>query len=88
MTIQISTTYGFCHNWTLKAYGKSFYLGQDVKFCHRILGCDPSYIVQQIGSNDLGKESTKKKLAKFILDNLQLTRIDIKNMEPWSLCAE
>jgi hypothetical protein len=75
MTIEISKTYGFCYNWTLKAYGKSFYLGQDVKFCHRILGCDPSYIVQQIGSNDLGKESTKKKLAKF-------------NMEPWSLCAE
>ena len=88
MTIQISTTYGFCHNWTLEAYGKSFYLGQDVKFCNRVLGCDPSYVVQQIGSNDLGKESTKKKLAKFILDSLDLTRTDIKNMQPWSLCAE
>ena len=88
MTIEITKTYGFCHNWTLKAYGKSFYLGQDVKFCHRVLNCDPSYVVQQIGSNDLGKESTKKRLAKFILDSLELTRTEIKNMEPWGLCAE
>jgi hypothetical protein len=88
MTIQISTSYGFCHNWTLKAYGKSFYLGQDVKFCSRVLGCDPSYIVNQIGSNDLSKETTKKKLAKFILDNLNLNRSNIKNLEPWQLCAE
>lgn len=88
MTIQISVTYGFCHNWTLKAYGKSFYLGQDVKFCHRILGCEPSYIVKQIGSNDLSKEATKKKLARFILDSLNLNRTNIKNLDPWQLSAE
>jgi hypothetical protein len=88
MTIQISTSYGFCHNWTLKAYGKSFYLGQDVKFCTRVLGCEPSYIAQQIGSNDLSKEATKKKLAKFIIDNLNLNRSNIKNLDPWQLCAE
>jgi hypothetical protein len=88
MTIQISTSYGFCHNWTLKAYGKSFYLGQDVKFCSRVLGCDPSYIVSQIGSNDLTKETTKKKLAKFIIEALELDRSIIKNLDPWQLCAE
>lgn len=88
MTIEITKTYGFCHNWTLKAYGKSFYLGQDVKFCHRILNCDPSYVVQQIGSNDLSKESTKKRLAKFILESLELTRAELNNMESWGLCAE
>ena len=88
MTIEITTSYGFCHNWTLKAYNKSFYLGQDVKFCKRILGCDPSYIVNQIGSNDLSKESTKKKLAKFILDSLQINRSNIKTIQAWDLCAE
>jgi len=88
MTIEISTEYGFCHNWTLKAYGKSFYLGQDVKFCSRVLGCDPSYIVKQIGSNDLSKETTKKKLAKFIFDSLNLNRSNIKNLHSWQLCAE
>jgi hypothetical protein len=88
MTIEITKTYGFFYNWTLKAYGKSFYLGQDVKFCSRVLGCDPAYIVKQIGSNDMSKETTKKKLAKFILDTLNITRADIKNIEPWGLCAE
>ena len=78
MTIIIETQYGFCHNWTLKVYGKSFYLGQDIKFCSRVLGCEPSYIVEQIGSNDLSKETTKKKLAKFIIDSLNLNRSNIK----------
>lgn len=88
MEIEISKTYGFIHNWTLKAYGKSFYLGQDVKFCHRILGCDPSYIVKQIGDNNLAKKTTNKKLAKFILDSLNINRSNIKNIDPWQLCAE
>ena len=88
MTIEITTSYGFCHNWTLKAYKKSFYLGQDVKFCKRILGCDPSYIVKQIGSSDLSKETTKKKLAKFILDSLKINRSNVKTIQPWDLCAE
>lgn len=88
MTIEISTNYGFCHNWTLKAYGKSFYLGQDVKFCTRILGCNTSYIVSQIGSNDLSKEATKKKLAKFIVNSLNLNRSNIKNIDPWQICGE
>lgn len=88
MTIQITINYGFCHNWTLKAYGKTFYLGQDIKFCHRILGCEPSYIIKQIGSNDLSKEATKKKLAKFILNSLNINRSNIKNIDPWQLSAE
>ena len=88
MTIQITSTYSFCHNWTLKVYGKSFYLGQDVKFCHRVLNCDPSEIVRSIGSNDHNKETTRKKLAKFILDRLDLDRKTIKNLQSWQLCAE
>jgi hypothetical protein len=88
MTIEISIQYGFCHIWTLKAYGKSFYLGQDIKFCERILGCNTSYIVSQIGSNDLSKEATKKKLAKFIVNSLNLNRSNIKNIDPWQLAAE
>ena len=88
MTIEITKSYGFIYNWTLKVYGKSFYLGQDVKFCQRILNCDPSFIVNEIGSSDLSKETTKKKLAKFIIDRLDITRSDIKNIQPWGLCAE
>jgi len=50
--INITSNYGFDHNWTLvvstKTKTKSFYLGQDVKFCSRVLGMEPSYIVRQI----------------------------------------
>ena len=90
--IKINSSYGFDHNWTLEVTTnegiKTFYLGQDVKFCSRVLNCEPSYIVKQIGSNDLSKETTKKKLAKFIVNSLNLNRSNIKNINSWQLCAE
>ena len=92
MIIEISTTnYGggfVTHKWTLKAYGKSFYLGQDAKFCDRVLGMSPRYIVQQIGSDDLRRDTTRKKLAKFICGQLDITRTNAKAIEPWGLSAE
>ena len=89
MTIEITTGgYGFSHNWTLDAYGKKFYLGQDVKFCRRVLGMDASYIVSQIGSNDLGSEKTRNKLARFICDELSVNRRTVNDLEPWSLCSQ
>lgn len=88
MTIQISSSYGFDHNWTLVAYGKSFYLGQDVKFCSRVLGMSPRSVVDAIGDADLGKETTKKKLAKFICNQLNLTRTNVKNIQQWELCSQ
>lgn len=86
--IEIHSNYGFDHNWTLVAYGRQFYLGQDVKFCSRVLGEDPRYIIENIGSNDLQHESTRRKLARYIMDRLDLTAKNIKNLQPWSLCAE
>ena len=89
-TIKITRgSYGFGHDWTLEVEGvKSFYLGQDVKFCSRVLGMSPSYIVAQIGSNDLGEETTRTRLAKFILDSLCLSKAVLFKQESWSLCAE
>ena len=93
-TIKIENgSYGFGHTWTLtltKSDGssKAFYLGQDVKFCSRVLGMSPSYIVAQIGSNDLGEETTRTRLAKFILDSLCLSKAVLYKQEAWSLCAE
>lgn len=77
--------YGFGHNWTLVMGGKQFYLGQDVKFCKRVLGMSPSDVVDAIGDNDLRKEETRDALANFIIDTLQ---IEGENIESWELCCQ
>ena len=87
MKIIITSNYGFDHNWTLIVKNKSFYLGQDVKFCHRILGMSPRYVVQQIGSAHIQDEKVNSKLARFIVKQLGGTKAII-NLQPWELCAE
>jgi hypothetical protein len=88
--IEISNgSYGFGKTWTLvvnETY--HFYLGQDVKFCSRVLGVSPSYIVQQIGSNDITKPSVNKRLANFIINQLELTETKLKTLQAWELSAE
>ena len=87
MNIIISSNYGFDHNWTLMIKNKSFYLGQDVKFCHRVLGMSPRDIVEQIGSAHIQDEKVNRKLARFIVKQLGGTK-SIINLQPWELCAE
>jgi len=87
MKIIITSNYGFDHNWTLIVKNKSFYLGQDVKFCHRILGISPRDIVKQIGSAQIQDEKVNRKLARFIVKQLGGTKAII-NLQPWELCAE
>ena len=91
--IKISSSYGFDHNWTLVVSTakktKSFFLGQDVKFCSRVLGMDTSYIIQQIGTREIDNGTPgNKKLAKFILSELGLNGRNIDKVEPWGLCAQ
>jgi len=85
-------SYGFGHEWTLecetKTTKKNFYLGQDVKFCSRVLGCEPSYIVKAIGTNRLDTDTGTRKLAKFIVEQLGLNGRSIKKMEAWELCCQ
>ena len=88
MTIEITSNYGFDHNWTLVVDNQKFYLGQDVKFCSRVLGMDPAYVVQQIGSSDISNPVVNKKLAKFIISALNLNKKKLKTLEPWELCAQ
>jgi hypothetical protein len=89
-TIEISEgSYGFGHNWSLVINeSKSFYLGQDGKFCRRVLGMEPAYIVQQIGSNDLREPKVRARLAKFIIKSLGLTVKQLNSLQPWELSAE
>lgn len=79
-------SYGFGHEWTLEAYGKQYYLGQDVKFCSRVLGVSPSTIVSEIGSPEIEKPTVNKRLARFICEELNITRST--KIEPWALCAQ
>lgn len=94
--IEVSVgSYGFGHVWSLVLVGKSstrkFLLGQDVKVCSRLLQCDPSYVVQAIGTRDVQSEVGSKRLAKFILETLKenhmITPRDIMKMDAWDLCV-
>ena len=92
-TIEITSNYGFDHNWTLvltKSNGltKSFYLGQDVKFCSRVLCMEPHQVIDGIGSRDLSNPKTKAKLARFIVNTLELSFRELFKQEPWALCAQ
>ena len=91
--IKINSAYGFDHNWTLvlttPKIQREFYLGQDVKFCSRVLGADPSYIVKQIGTAVIDYGTTgNKRLAKYICKQLKVNGHSMKKLEPLSLCAE
>ena len=91
--IKISSNYGFDHNWTLivstAKKTKSFYLGQDVKFCSRVLEMDTTYVVKQIGTREIDNGTPgNKKLAKFICKELGLNGRNIDKIEAWGLCAE
>ena len=79
-------SYGFGHDWTLEAYGKSYYLGQDVKFCTRVLGMEPSTLVSVIGSPNIEQKSVNTKLARFICASIGITRST--KLNKWELCAQ
>lgn len=85
-------SYGFGMTWTLEAYGKTFYLGQDGKVCARLLQMSPRDVAQAIGSNDLRSDKVLRKLARFILNHLEeyhaLTPAKIKKLQCWDLAVE
>jgi hypothetical protein len=78
--------YGFGHDWTLVVKKQSFYLGQDVKFCQRVLGMSPSYVAENIGTNDLRSANARRKLASFIVQSLGID--DFSSVDPWELCCQ
>lgn len=88
-----SGSYGFGHEWTLvliKTSGarKAFYLGQDGKFCRRVLGMPPAYIVEQIGSPNITEPEINTKLANFIINRLGLTKNELFKLSESELCAQ
>ena len=91
--IKIHSDYGFDFNWTLVVSTakktKVYYLGQDVKFCGRVLNMTPAYVVSQIGTGKIG-EGTKGNtlLAKFICNELGLNGRNIHKFETWAFCCQ
>jgi hypothetical protein len=67
---------------------KKFYLGQDIKFCRRVLGLETKDIVRKIGNPDLREEETQIKLGAFIVDHLNLSEPLLDDMDIWELSAE
>lgn len=86
--VSTPNAYGFGHDWTLVAEGKSFYLGQDVKFIRRAMGCEPRDVIAAIGTNDLRKPTAQRKLAQFILDYFSLTPDKLRDLQSWELCCQ
>lgn len=86
--ISTQSSLPWCNVWTLQVYGRSFYLGQDVKFCHRCLGMGPADVVNIIGSRHIYKKTVNKKLAQFICFSLNITRSNVKQLQNWSLSAD
>ena len=85
--------YGFGMDWSLLVktleHEKSFYLGQDVKFCSRVLGMTPKDVVNAIGTGEiLEGQPGNKKLAEFICQCLELNEVNVMGLESWSLSAE
>ena len=91
-TLKISSSYGFDHNWTLDVETAkkkaSFYLGQDVKFCFRVLGMAPADVQQQSGVVDLREEKNRQKLAKWICQQIGLNGQNMHLYECWSFCSQ
>jgi len=89
MTVEITRgSYGFGYDWTLKVFGRSFWLGQDVKFCSRVLGMQPSEVVQEVGTNRFDTEEGLAQLAEFITKQLGITEQNVQEIESWGLCAQ
>jgi hypothetical protein len=91
-TIKIWTG-GYGYHWSLeveaKGFARSFYLGQDVKFCSRVLGMSPRDVVEAIGTGEISEgQSGNRKLAKFIIKEMGLTLKKMNELDAWSLSAE
>jgi hypothetical protein len=79
------------HNWQLVLtkgkLEKKFFLGQDAKFCSRVLGMSTHEVIDAVGSSELFRDEVKIKLAEFIVSQLELTE-DAFNLESWELSCQ
>ena len=72
--------YSIGHDWCLvletKKYHQRFYLGQDNKFCTRVLGLSTSDVVARIGTREIDNDTKGNRiLAKFICKQLNISTL-------------
>ena len=67
---------------------KTFMLGQDVKFCSRVLGCSYDDLLNHLNIKKIETDREKKKVGNFIFRELELNSKIIKELNPWSLSCE
>jgi len=88
--------YGFGYDWQLMISKKGkepkmFWLGQDAKVCHRILGMSPAELINEIGSNDFRLKETRQNVCNLILEAIGVNS-DNENklfeLQPWEIAAE
>ena len=87
MKIEITTHYGFVRNWTLQCYGKQFFLGQDIKFCTRVLGLHPKDIVDAIGTREIMSRKGNLALSRYIRTELGITRKNVSKIHTGQFCS-
>jgi hypothetical protein len=82
----------FGHNWDLVIEAnkktKTFHLGQDAKFCSRVLGMSPRDVVNELGTGDFTNDKNLKLLGRFIVKHLGITKKSIDELDSWALCSE
>ena len=84
--------YGFGKDWNLQVTtmetSKTFYLGQDAKFCSKVLGIETKQVLNEIGEEKLKTKTSLEKLGNFIVETLGLSEDEINQLQPWELCCQ
>lgn len=91
--IKLESNYGFGMNWILVCstpkITKTFWLGQDVKFCNRVLGMGTDYVVKAIGTRNIDEGTVgNRRLARYICDRLEINGNNIKRIPAWGLACQ
>lgn len=91
--VKFENNYGFGVNWILVCstpkITKKFWLGQDVKFCNRVLGMDTDYVVSCIRTRNIAEGTIgNRKLARFISKELNLNGSNIKRRNGWDFACQ
>ena len=80
----------FGHDWNLIVETndgvKNFYLGQDVKFCSRVLGLTPREIVHEIGTGDFRNEENLKLKENINVITTSIYNIQLYVIYIYSIC--
>lgn len=85
-------TNGSLHYWTLRVVTKiktyNFYLGNDIRFCTKVLKIQPQHLVNMLQTNQI-QEGTEAniKLAKLICLLMDIDNRSVRTIPSKTFCA-